>query len=147
MDHRIAALNASRWYESFNERTMRAVVAEHLVLSLIEDEELDEDFEVLLVRFTFEACPTCRGTGTHVNPSIDCNGLTYEDFDRDPDFEENYFNGCFDVQCYECKGKRVVPIIDPSDANAPLVIGAAQDFADDEAYYAAECAAERRMGY
>jgi len=56
----------------------------------------------------FKVCPKCEGKGSHVNPSIDGNGLTYEDFENDPDFEEAYFAGNYDVECYECHGQRVV---------------------------------------
>jgi hypothetical protein len=43
-----------------------------------------------------------------VNPSIDSHGLSREDFDQDPDFEEDYFSGVYDVPCYVCSGARVV---------------------------------------
>jgi hypothetical protein len=54
-------------------------------------------------------CPTCEGEGKHVNPSIDSHGISREEFDEDPDFEEAYFSGAYDVTCVECKGQRVVP--------------------------------------
>lgn len=57
----------------------------------------------------YAVCPTCEGRGSHVNPSIDSHGLTAEDFAEDPDFEEAYFSGAYDVRCAECHGKRVVP--------------------------------------
>lgn len=60
----------------------------------------------------FQVCSRCSGAGSHVNPSIDGNGLSREDFDQDPDFEESYFRGDYDVRCETCKGARVVPIPD-----------------------------------
>ena len=42
--------------------------------------------------------------GTMVNPSIDAGGLSYDDFYGDPDFEEDYFSGRYDVQCSACHG-------------------------------------------
>lgn len=60
----------------------------------------------------FEVCSRCSGSGSHVNPSIDGNGLTRKDFDQDPDFEESYFRGDYDVRCETCKGARVVPVPD-----------------------------------
>ncbi len=57
----------------------------------------------------FVVCSRCRGSGSHVNPAIDGNGLSREDFDQDPDFEEAYFRGDYDVPCYSCQGKRVTP--------------------------------------
>ena len=55
-------------------------------------------------RDSWVICPGCSGEGTCVNPSIDCNGLTQEDFDEDPDFAENYFGGLYDVSCAACEG-------------------------------------------
>lgn len=52
-------------------------------------------------------CETCRGRGSYVNPSIDSNGISPEEFREDPDFEEDYFSGVYDVECHECRGKRV----------------------------------------
>jgi len=57
-------------------------------------------------------CPRCKGEGTHVNPNVDGHGISSEDFDADPDFRENYFNGVYDVSCEECKGNKVVDEID-----------------------------------
>lgn len=56
----------------------------------------------------YAVCPVCLGKGTHVNPSIDCNGLSSEDFNDDPDFREDYFSGRYDQQCDTCNGDRVV---------------------------------------
>jgi hypothetical protein len=93
----------------------------------------------------FEVCPTCEGKGTHVNPSVDAGGLTAEDFAEDPDFAEEYMSGTYDVGCYECKGERVVPVIDRERAD-PKVIEALDKQAEDRAQYRAEVEAERRMG-
>ena len=57
-------------------------------------------------------CHGCSGKGTHVNRAIDGNGLTQEDFDADPDFEESYFRGDYDVRCETCHGANVVDEID-----------------------------------
>jgi hypothetical protein len=89
---------------------MTIKLEESIVEMLIEDEQRPEDFDgVITVNSKFVVCPLCRGTGKHVNPSIDCNGLTAEDFDEDPDFREEYMNGTYDVTCNECGGKNVVP--------------------------------------
>jgi hypothetical protein len=53
-------------------------------------------------------CPVCEGNGKHVNPAIDCQGLTSEDFDQDPDFMDDYMSGLYDVVCAGCHGQRVV---------------------------------------
>jgi len=100
-----------QWYDSFDERNM--------TLTLKEGDgrlEIDEDGEEVfigeMIPAIFEVCGTCDGKGKHVNPSIDSNGLSAEDFDEDPDFRENYFSGMYDVPCNECHGKRVVPAPD-----------------------------------
>lgn len=49
-------------------------------------------------------CPTCRGDGTTVNPAIDGNGLTAEDFRDDPDFYDDYMGGVYDQPCGACGG-------------------------------------------
>jgi len=50
-------------------------------------------------------CPTCKGEGCYVNPNIDSNGISGEDFADDPDFAEDYLSGAYDVQCATCKGR------------------------------------------
>ena len=111
-----------------------------------DDEEIEETYDVPI---EFVVCPLCNGKGTHVNPSIDCNGLTREDFDADPDFAEDYFSGRYDQVCNECHGDRVVADIN-EDKLTPAIRESLERErlereADDE--YAAECRYERRMGY
>ena len=54
-------------------------------------------------------CPTCRGRGRHVNPSIDSHGITSEDDAwQDEGFWSDYYSGAYDVACHECDGKNVV---------------------------------------
>ena len=97
--------------------SMTVQLDEGIVEMLIEDGLRPEDFDdVVTVPSKFVVCPLCRGTGSHVNPSIDCNGLTAEDFDEDPDFREDYMNGTYNVPCNQCGGKNVVPELDfPED--------------------------------
>lgn len=56
-------------------------------------------------------CDRCGGNGKHVNPAVDACGITPEEFDRDPDFAESYFNGTYDVTCEKCAGDRVVGVV------------------------------------
>lgn len=62
----------------------------------------------------FEVCGTCRGKGKHVDPAIDGNGITAEEWDRgwDQDERESYLAGDYDVTCQECGGLRVVEVVD-----------------------------------
>jgi len=58
-----------------------------------------------------EVCSLCGGKGKTVDPNIDAGGLTSDDFYDDPDFEEDYFGGTYDITCAQCEGKRVVPVV------------------------------------
>lgn len=99
-------------------------------------EDDDVEFEVELPA-KFEVCGTCEGKGTHVNRAIDGNGLSREDFAEDPDFEEAYFRGDYDVQCEECHGQRVVPVVDEDRAN-PKLLKLYQEHLESEAEMRAE---------
>lgn len=58
-------------------------------------------------------CPKCEGTGKHVNPNIDGNGITGEEMEElGEDFREDYMNGVYDVTCQMCGGANVVPVVD-----------------------------------
>lgn len=104
-DHRVRAAREGDWYESFCEETMTATVVFHTG----DDGEIVEEFELPV---KYEVCMTCGGKGSHVNPSIDACGISSDDFDDDPDFEEEYFSGAYNVTCYGCAGKRLVVEID-----------------------------------
>jgi predicted methyltransferase len=111
----------------------------------IDLEDDDGEEESVTVALKYEVCPTCEGRGKHVNPSIDCNGLTAEDFAEDPDFREEYMSGRYDVACYECKGKRVVLDLDRDNVDSAVLARInmmLKEREDDER----ERAAERRMG-
>jgi len=104
-DPRTRAARGSKWYKSFNENNMTALVE---FTHFVGKEETEESI-VFSVRF--DICHLCRGKGTHVNPSIDCGGLTQDDWDCDPYFEDEYFSGSYDMPCNECNAKRVVPVM------------------------------------
>ena len=85
------------WYDSLDEKAMTAAVA------II-------DGGNVTIPVQWAVCPTCDGAGAHVNPSIDAGGISPEEFANDPDFEEAYRSGRYDVPCYECGGRRVVAV-------------------------------------
>lgn len=62
-----------------------------------------------------EVCGRCEGEGKHTNPAIDGNGISQEQFDEDPDFEEAYRSGRYDVTCERCGGKRVELVVDAAE--------------------------------
>lgn len=108
---------------------------------------LYEDGDEILVEVpvVMEVCDTCDGRGKHVNPSIDCNGLSAEDFAEDPDLAEMYMGGVYDVPCYGCGGKRVIPVIDRENVPAD-VLQKLDDQEEEARAYRREVEAERRFG-
>lgn len=118
---------------------------------------------VLVLRACYEVCSTCDGKGSHVNPDIDAGGISGDDpfweDDRDDDWDwggceddegnlpvatSRYMRGDYDVSCYECHGKRVVPV--PRDDNDPADLAIWRGMRRDDADYERECRAERMMG-
>lgn len=77
-------------------------------LAVIECETEDGATYKLMWSAERKLCPQCDGDGTMVNPAIDGNGLTAEDFAEDPDFRESYMRGDYDVKCDECDGNKFV---------------------------------------
>jgi hypothetical protein len=115
MDYRRRAEFASSIYENFNEREMTAEV----LLSVDRADSGDYE-ELVVVPVVFTVCPTCDGKGKYTNPSIDEQGISEEEFERDPEFRKSYFSGRYDIPCEACKGKRVVLALDESRAGMTL---------------------------
>jgi hypothetical protein len=130
-DRRVIAANTPSWAAWIDEEHMTAGA------TFYEDDEGCERE----IPFKWEVCPTCHGKGKHVNPSIDAGGINGEDFEADRDFYNDYRAGVYDVRCYECKGRRVVPV--PADKKD---IEAYETWLRLEAIYQNQCAAEREMG-
>lgn len=74
-------------------------------------ETFDCEYQEKEVAARAEVCYRCEGKGSHVNPSIDGNGLSSEDL-ADDDFRESYFRGDYDVRCEVCKGENVIWVAD-----------------------------------
>lgn len=139
-DSRVIAGGRSDWFLKLNE-------SKRLALVEIFDDEEDCEIEVVLP-FKYEVCSTCNGKGTHVNPSIDAGGLSADDFREDPDFAEDYFGGTYDVSCYECHGKNVVPEVDTKNLTPEQKVWHERliEMENDRAAWDAEARAERAMG-
>lgn len=92
-------------------------------------------------------CGRCGGTGAHVNPNIDSNGLPDECVE-DPDFMEGYLNGVYDVKCEECSGNNVVRVLDEEylQGKNPTLLEDIHEDQREESEYQAECEMERLMG-
>jgi hypothetical protein len=115
----------------------------------------DEDGSIIQIKETvpvkMEVCPSCEGFGRYVNPNIDRDGLTQEDFDEDPDFKDSYLNGVYDITCKHCNGSKVIPVIDVNQIHGELkakvekYLDYIREQEEDEYYYRRECEAERRF--
>lgn len=89
-------------------------------------------------------CPRCDGSGSHVNPNIDGNGITGEEMDQlGEEFRENYMSGFYDVTCEECHGRNVIEEID-RDQLTPKMLKRLEDMEREEAYWRQEEESERR---
>jgi len=143
-DPRTRAAREGQWWDTFDDRNMTATKE----LTIYDDETDEETVEDFTFNIRFEVCSLCNGKGSHVNPSIDSGGLSQDDFDYDPDFEEDYHSGRHDVSCNQCNGKRVVPVIDDrsltDDQKRALKI--MEEYAEDERRHHAEVMSEMRMG-
>lgn len=134
-DHRVRA-SGPKWYTHLDEKNMKAIII------LYND---DGNEEKVQVPFKFEVCDTCNGKGSHVNPSIDAGGLSAEDFYEDPDFAEEYMNGSYDIQCYGCNGRRVVPMLNEENVNKDILKRIIKQQQEEDDFRQMQDA-ERRMG-
>lgn len=134
MDRRDRA-HRERWWKTIDKIKMVSLVT---VWGEDDDGDFEEDIEASI---EFELCDLCNGKGTHVNPSIDAHGLSADDFAGDPDFEEVYFSGGYDVRCALCHGDRVVPVLVDDGIRARVEAGLTANREID-----AMMEAERRMG-
>lgn len=140
MDHRITGYEIGNTYgRAFDPKSMTITV----------EVWEDDDEVVYTLPAKYEVCPTCEGSGKHVNPSIDSHGISAEEFREDPGFAEDYFRGMYDVPCYECGGRNVVPRIDEgacvSDEDKRALKAWREQLIAD-ADYRRMCEYERRMG-
>lgn len=114
-DHRVRAQRDVEHRRFDQKRMTLTVEVPNPAFETTGDENEPEFVEVVLPA-KYEVCDTCDGKGSHVNPSIDAHGISGEEFADDPDFEESYFEGHYDVTCYGCGGARVVPVVDEDRA-------------------------------
>jgi hypothetical protein len=135
-DERVRAGMRISPFENADEASMTGKIL------VTDDDGSEVEMEIPL---KFEVCDTCQGTGEHVNPSIDCDGLTCEDFDDDPDFAESYCSGAYNVTCYGCGGKRVQMDVDLARCS-PEQKKVMEEMIEQQARDMQERAWERKMG-
>lgn len=114
-----------KWWSEFSEKDMKV-----LPKWSDRDEDLDAVGDDEWIPVKWELCGTCDGRGKHVNPSIDSNGLSREDFDEDPGFREDYFSGVYDVVCAECNGRTTALVVDDEKATKAQKDSIDEFFAD-----------------
>lgn len=140
MDKRDYIATYGHEYNTFDEKTMTLTY-----------DIYDENGDELEVSFPakYVVCGTCDGKGKHVNPSIDSHGISAEEFYEDPDFRDDYCSGMYDVSCYECSGKNVVPEIDEDILNSEQkeMLKLLDAYLNDLAQSRREDEYCRRMGY
>lgn len=103
--------------------------------------DIEDGIARLQVTVSYEVCSLCEGHGSHVNPNIDCNGLSEEDM-YDYEFMENYRSGRYDVTCDQCNGRNVEPVIEfPKEIEKWL-----NDRYEEDSYDYAEMVSELRFG-
>ena len=116
----------------------------------------DEHGEMQMHTFSakYEVCHRCEGHGKHVNPAIECDGggITGSEMAEimveDPNFQNDYLGGMYDITCTCCKGNRVILVIDETsfDAEDKAAFKKYQVQLEEDWNFEAECASERRMG-
>lgn len=105
------AIGTTVYFEGGQGRVVEALpeddtwVERYMVLRAgTEEPELFEAIDVTDEKPRWIICVVCDGDGTTVNPAIDGNGLSAEDFHDDPDFAEEYMRGTYDIACRACGG-------------------------------------------
>ena len=145
-DSRVRAGEMDKWYQSIRDETYAVVDIERFidlddpVIEKLMADPTDESVSYFLIPIEWVVCYTCNGKGSHVNPAIDCGGLTSKDFYDDPEFADGYHSGVYDVPCYECNGRRVTP--EPIGPFKEYY----EKFLKEEADHYNVVAQERRMG-
>jgi hypothetical protein len=101
----------------------------------------------------YVVCDRCEGFGTHLHEAIAEHAYSLEEFNESFDEEEReeYFKrgGRYDVVCTECKGLRVVSVVNRDACTTPELVEILKKFDEIEeqrAEFAAIQASERRYG-
>jgi len=71
----------------------------------------DLDYPDYTLSSKWAICSICDGEGSHVNPSIDCNGITQSEWEEwDYEDREMYMSGGYDQSCESCNGSGKVRV-------------------------------------
>lgn len=108
--------------------------------------ETDDGEEVFECPAVYAVCSKCQGKGSHVNPAVDGHGISADEFAEDPSFEEEYFNGTYDITCQKCNGERVTLIPDENSTDK-IALKNYKKWEKEQAQFIRERAHEIYMGY
>lgn len=85
----------------------------NISIKLFNDDDSEEEHELPA---KYVVCGRCDGHGSHLTPSIGEHAYSAEEFNESFDDEEaqEYCTrgGIYDIQCVECKGNKVVSVVD-----------------------------------
>lgn len=109
------------------------------------DEEAG-DYAPVELPAKYEVCDCCGGKGTRCNLGAMTGSEYHEICHEDPDFPEDYKSGMYDVRCEECKGLRVVSVIDEDQLDERTRTRLHKHY-DELAADAAQRRTELRYGY
>lgn len=105
----------------------------------------DENGDEQQIPARWAICGRCDGSGTHDHPAFE-NGITSDEMlEHGEEFCEDYMRGAYDVRCTECDGSGKV-LEGDLERLSEAEREAYEQQLEADADYAAECAAERRMG-
>jgi hypothetical protein len=161
MDFRYTCGAKNKWYSKIDNKRFEVLLDPDMYMDLICDEfELEEELEAFLQKvikkdgyihlpFEFEVCSSCNGRGKYVDPNIDSQGITMEDWDNwSEEDKDNYRNGFYDVTCGECNGEKVVPALsDNYYGELKIIASIVKNKINDDYQYARESYIEWKMGY
>ena len=104
MDFRYTCGSKNKWYEKINKKKFEVLLdldtyAELLSEKFKSEEEFDKFLDIVVkgdgyihLPFEFEVCSSCKGRGQYVDPNIDAQGITTEDWeDWSEEDKDNYF--------------------------------------------------------
>ncbi len=132
-----------------NTNLPRGTVDETRMTLTLDPDYFEEEGSIELEPFQlrYEVCSVCEGRGSYVNPSIDENGISGEEFhgEWDEDEREAYLGGAYDVTCACCMGKRVmlVPVLTDGTPEAEWY----REWQEDQAHDRSEREYEERYQY
>lgn len=127
-----------------------AIAMRITVLTTVTDPDGGEEETEHTIPARYAICGRCRGKGSHVNPNIDGNGITADEWngpDWDDESREMYMSGGYDVACDAgCEnGKVLEPDVEHASPEVKALVALWQDQQNERARWDAEDRRTRMM--